>query len=236
MLKQKRIVKDSPKTGSVSRGVIGKAIKEVKANKTKRCKFCKEPCLVDGGIQTMRGFFCDYDNCMKGELAKINERKKKKASVEFNRETKRMKAKIDVSDVRYQHALTQKVFNRLRVLQELKWFSDRELAPVCICCQNPLGNDQWCHGHFKSVGSNSALRYDFKNGYLTHNRNCNMAKSGDIQGLKNGLLMRFGEKEGLAIIEYCETHERSRKYTGEELIGMRKDFSRQIREIENSTL
>lgn len=204
------------------------------ANSKRKCKGCKEYLLVADGVEYPVGFFHNNDSCMWAFVYASQAKAKKKASVEFDRETKRMKAKIDVSDVRYQHALTQKVFNRLRVLQELKWFSDRELAPVCICCQNPLGNDQWCHGHFKSVGSNSALRYDFKNGYLTHNRNCNMAKSGDIQGLKNGLLMRFGQFNGQAIINYCETHERSRKYTGEELIGMRKDFSRQIREIEQN--
>lgn len=194
--------------------------------KTKRCKSCKLFKPIDGAFPTRRGFFCNYQ-CFCDELAKINERKKKKVNSAFDK-------KVKSDNIGHQKELTQDVFNRLRVLQELKWFSDRDLEPVCICCQNPLGNDQWCHGHFKSVGSNSALRYDFKNGYLTHNRNCNMAKSGDIQGLKNGLVMRFGSKEGMAIIEYCETHERSRKYTGEELIGMRKDFSRQIREIEQN--
>jgi len=144
----------------------------------------------------------------------------KKAVIELDRKT-----------LKWQHKQTQSVFNKLRRLQELKWFSDRGLEPLCISCQKPIGNDQWCNGHFKSVGAKGSLRYDFKNSYLQHNRNCNMAKSGDIEGYKKGLVARFGEDEGASVIDYCETHNEIVKYTWQDLESLRSEFNKKIREL-----
>ena len=44
--------------------------------------------------------------------------------------------------------------------------------------------------------------------------------------------LRFGEKEGNAIIEHCETDRKTRKYTAEELKNMRTEFSAMVRELE----
>ena len=142
----------------------------------------------------------------------------KKAVTELNRKT-----------LSWQHKQTQPVFNKLRRLQELKWFSDRGLEPLCSSCRKPLGNDQWCNGHFKSVGANGRLRYDFKNSYLQHNRNCNMAKSGDASNYEKGLIERFGEKEGREIISYCEENNKPLKFSWQEIEELRKEFNNKIK-------
>jgi len=157
---------------------------------------------------------------------KAVERDNSKALKEYNRR-----------DVRWQHKKTQPAFNKMRKLQELKWFSDRGLEPLCISCALPLRDDQWCCGHFKTVGSNGLLRYSEINTYLQHNKNCNMSLSGNIEGsngtigYKKGLVKRFGEDEGLAIIEYCETNNHIKKWEWQELDDMRKEFNAKIRAL-----
>ena len=106
----------------------------------------------------------------------------------------------------------------MRVLQEFKWFADRGLEPTCISCGKKLGGDQWCNGHYKTRGSTPELALDPKNSYLQHNVLCNMHLSGDIEGTKatrgykKGLIERFGEAEGQAIIDYCESPHKAKKY------------------------
>jgi hypothetical protein len=142
-------------------------------------------------------------------------------------------------DLSKQLELCQKVFNKLRRLQELKWFADRGLEPTCISCGKPKGGDIFCAGHFKTRGAQSGLRFDPKNVYLQHNRRCNSDLSGDIYGTKTthgylqGLRNRFGDEEAKNIIDYCETNTEVKKWTCDELIAMRKDWNKQIRELEN---
>lgn len=144
------------------------------------------------------------------------------------------KKAFKLSDTKLQHDLTQAVFNKLRVLQEKKWFADRGLEPECISCGKQ--NMDWCCGHFKSRGAQGNLRYDEKNTYLQCNRYCNMGLSGNISGNKTtrgyvaGLFVRFGEI-AQSIIDYCESNTAVKKWTGEELQEMRKTFNLQIKEL-----
>ena len=48
-----------------------------------------------------------------------------------------------------------------------------------------------------------------------------------MQGLRN----RFGDEEAQAIIEYCETNTEVKKWTCEDLIAMRKEWNKEIREL-----
>jgi len=168
-------------------------------------------------------------------LALVREKEAKKRSKEAKTNRK------DVLDLNrrtlsWQHKHTQKSFNRMRVLEELKWFADRGSPPTCISCNMPLGNDQWCCGHFKTVASAGRLRYDRKNAFLQHNFSCNMNKSGDIEGYKRGLMggFRFIAKAGALIIDYCERNTHAKKWTCDELEGLRKEFNQKIKQLENS--
>lgn len=152
----------------------------------------------------------------------------RKDLLEFNRRT-----------IKWQHKQTKPVFNRMRVLEELKWFAIRGIAPACISCGKELGGDIWCCGHFKTVGAQSDLMYDKRNTYLQHNRSCNMSLSGDIAGTKNtpgykqGLLNRFGNEQGQRIIDYCETYHEPVKWTWEKLEAFRKECNKTIRGLKN---
>lgn len=190
-------------------------------------KFIKHPIGVFCTDKHMFDFISDKQQKQRErQLAKAKTAKKKlektnkKALIDLNRRT-----------LKWQHKQTQPVFNKLRRLQELKWFEDRGLEPVCISCQKPIGNDQWCNGHLKTVGSNGRLRYDPVNSYLQHNRQCNMGKSGDVANYKDGVIMRFGEDEGQLIIDYCESNNSPIKRSWQDIESMRKEFNRKIREL-----
>lgn len=198
--------------------------KEVKPKNNPKCKICKN--RVGNPFAKVCSPECAIAFAKKEKLSEYRKEslKKKKTFIDNNLPT--------------QHRLCQPVFNKLRRLQELKWFKDRGLEPTCISCGKPKGGDSWCNGHFKTVGSQGRLRYDSKNCYLQHNRYCNMALSGDIYGTKNthgyiqGLKNRFGEEEAKRIIEYCETNAEPVKWKCEDLISMRKEWNKEIKELE----
>jgi hypothetical protein len=154
----------------------------------------------------------------------------------FNKETKELKAGLNRTDLKWQHKLTQKSFNKLRVLQEFKWFEDRGLEPECISCGKK--NMDWCCGHLKTVGSAGRLRYDEKNTYLQCNRYCNMGLSGNIngntttRGYLNGLDDRFEPKGASVIKEYCEQNTHAKKWEWRELESMRESFNESIRNMD----
>ena len=200
----------------------------------KRCRYCKEKFANETMKKVNLTWFCSYDHAAKFGVEKSN---KSIALVEAKKH-RAAKASLKLDNTRHQHKLTQKVFNRLRVLQELEWFNNTGIEPYCISCGKT--NMDWCCGHFKTVGSSGALRYDVKNTTLQCNFYCNMNKSGNIEGCskthgyKKGLLLRFGEIEGQRIIDYCmEGQSTIKKWTGLELQQMRKEFSAEIKRLES---
>lgn len=206
------------------------------ANSKNRCTHCREYFPAGRMVVVGKLKFCCDDHKIayavgKGRIAA-------KAQREERERIKSMSVRdLNRSSLKWQHDKTQKVFNRLRVLQEKKWYADQGLEPVCISCQRPLGFDQWCCGHLKTVKARSDLRYDPLNTHLQHNRRCNQQLSGDIAGTDNtpgyleGIKVRYGEERAEEIIEYLNRDPGPRRYTCEELEGMRKEFNRQIREI-----
>ncbi|UKH48609.1 hypothetical protein [Vibrio phage vB_ValP_FGH] len=213
-------------------------------NKKRKCLHCKEFSNAEEGIRVPAGFFCSLDHATKYAKAKqerARERQQQKAKAEQRKTEKATRAASRDAkrrDLKWQHKLTQKAFNRMRVLEELLWFKQRGLEPECISCGRPLGGDQWCCGHFKTRGAQSGLRYDPKNTYIQHNHRCNMNLSGDIdgtkttRGYKQGLKDRFGEEEGQAIIDYCESNTAPVKWSWEELEKNRALYNARIRELE----
>lgn len=207
------------------------------ANSTRKCCGCKERFRTESMIRLPVGYFhsvdCSIQYANKKTAAKV---KKQKDQVKKN--NARQKRAFKTNDVSHQKELTQAVFNRMRRLQELKWFRDRGLEPECISCGKI--NMDWCCGHFKTVASSGALRFSVSNTYLQCNRYCNKGKSGNIEGCKNtrgykkGLVERFGYPKGISIMDWCEQNQANiKRWTGAELIEMRKEFNKQIRELES---
>ncbi len=200
----------------------------------RRCKHCDK--WSEKFIELPAGTFRNMDHAMiwvrREQARKLKERTAKIKS------DKKQARDVNRSKLGWQHKHTQAAFNKMRVLEELLWFKERGLEPVCISCGNPLGADQWCNGHFKTVGAQGCLRYDPINCALQHNVRCNQHLSGDIYGTKStrgyikGLLERFGEEEGQARIDYCETNTRTVKWEWRQLEEMRAEFRRSIKRYE----
>lgn len=214
------------------------------ANAKRRCTYCKKYKEADKGIVAPIGFFCDkncrYDYATKQTSKLVSKSKKivKQAQAKDDKASRAASKEAKRRDLKWQHGLTQKAFNKMRVLEEKLWFKERGLEPECISCGRPIGGDQWCCGHFKTRGAQSGLRYDRKNTFLQHNHRCNMNLSGDIsgtkttRGYKQGLIDRFGEEEGQAIIDYCETHSEPVKWAWGDLEEFRTQLNSKIRELE----
>jgi hypothetical protein len=153
--------------------------------------------------------------------------KQNKLAKTEKKKTSKAVRELDRKDVRWQHKLTQPVFNRMRVLEELKFFSGKGIEPTCVSCQQPLGGDQWCCGHLKSQGGNPKLRYDPKNTFLQHNHRCNMHLSGDIENYRHGIINgpRFKTMAGIAILLHCDTNTGPYKWEWKEVEDMRKVFA-----------
>jgi hypothetical protein len=200
------------------------------ANAKRRCIFCKEYEYAEDGIVLNPGFFCSIEHATKYGHDKAV-KTKEKAVKDKN---KKFKAKVLLKDVAYQHSITQPVYNRMRVLEEKLWYLERGLTPKCISCGK---KEDFCCGHFKTRGSQKNLAYDRVNNFLQCNTYCNKHLSGNINGNKNtrgyiaGLFERFGDEKAQEIIDYCEAHTEVKKWTGEELIGMRAEFNAKIRQL-----
>jgi predicted nucleic acid-binding Zn ribbon protein len=188
--------------------------------KQKKCKACGKEYTQYSSTQKACSIKCAIALVQESDRKKTA-RRNRKALKEYNRR-----------DLKWQHKQTQPAFNKLRRLQEFKWFKDRGLEPSCISCGKPIGNDQWCNGHYKTVGSNGRLRYDPLNSYLQHNRSCNMGRSGDIGNYEKGLVKRFGKDEGKKIMDYCQSQNAPKKWTWQELEDMRSGFNVEIKALE----
>lgn len=209
--------------------------------KQKQCKRkeCRIKADAENGVMVNMSFFCSYSCASKHgiELSnKMRERslaKQKREKIESNKADKKAVRELNRKCKRWQDKHTQAAFNKMRRAEELLWFKERGLNPICISCGLELGGDEWCCGHLKTRKAWPELRYDRKNTFLQHNVRCNKNLSGDIEGYKAGLVKRFGKKEGLAIIEYCESYKEPLSRSCGELEAMRKVFNATLRRIVN---
>lgn len=211
------------------------------ANSKRLCKLHKE--YITTFIKVPAGVFCTYKAASEWARAKVAEKaqrmRNKAIKAEKSKHIKQKKS-FKRNDVSHQHKLTQPVFNRMRVLEEMEWFKSKGQEPECISCGKTKMD--WCCGHLKTVGAQGGLRYDPKNTMLQCNRYCNMGLSGNINGNKTtrgylqGVIDRYGSEEAQRRFDYLE--DRSHKtvrYTGEQLVEIRKRFNAGIRELERGS-
>lgn len=190
-----------------------------------KCPICKQPATQRFGLK----LFCGFEHAAEwGQMqAQKNKAKKQKEQRKSDRERKqRLKTQSEwKSEV-------QDVFNKMRRLEELLWFKQRGMEPFCISCQKPLGNDVWACGHYKTRGARSDIALDRNNTFLQHNFQCNSNKSGDVEGIKIGLAVRFGDDEAKRIVDYCEVVQSTPKRTAEEWQALKKEFNAEIRRLQ----
>lgn len=190
-----------------------------------KCKFCKQPATQRFGLN----YFCNPD-CAYNQARAIQA---KKASKDASEQRKRDRERLVKLKKPSEHASeAQTLFNKMRRLECLLWFKERNLEPVCISCQKSLGGDVWACGHYKTRGARKDLAFERLNTHLQHNFSCNKNKSGDVEGQKIGYAMIYGAEKAEIILADLEVRREMPKRTPEDWQAMKKEFSAEIRRLE----
>jgi hypothetical protein len=94
----------------------------------------------------------------------------------------------------------------------------RDRFDGCISCDKPAHWDgQWHASHFKSVGSNSALRYNLWNINKACSE-CNLFLSGNIREYEKRLVLKIGAEK----VEWLKCQNRVTEYTAEYLDRLKR--------------
>ena len=122
-----------------------------------KCSQCKTVKLKEELFYSSLKPYCSPE-CGAKLALKLYSKKKKQEEKAYDDKTRALKKTFNSNDLAHQRKLTQKAFNKMRVLEELQWFESRGLQPKCISCSGELGNDQRSCGHFKTRGAQGNLR------------------------------------------------------------------------------
>lgn len=114
---------------------------------------------------------------------------------------------------------TERVINRYVLLR------DRNEG-CCSCFKGSHWDGVWHASHYKSVGSNSGLRFNLRN-ISKGCSECNLHKSGNATEYAR----RIEAKHGPERVEWLKNHDRSRDYTVEYLQRLTKVFNKKCLRI-----
>lgn len=109
----------------------------------------------------------------------------------------------------------------------------RDYGKPCICCGQPLGlgsvGGGYDCGHYRSVGSAPHLRFDERNAH-GQRKQCNRYGAGRAVDYRVGLIARIGLEE----VETLEADQTSRHWSSEQLIEIRDEYRRKLKQIKTS--
>lgn len=194
------------------------------ANKT-LCPICRQPATQKVNLR----LFCSIEHAAEWGQMQAQKNKAKKQKEQRRKD----KARLEEIKKPSEHASeAQDLFNKMRRLEELLWFKQQGLEPICISCQKPLGGDIWACGHNKTRGARKDLAFERLNTHLQHNFGCNSNKSGDVEGQSIGYALRYGKEEAERILADLEIRREIPKRTHDEWNAMKKEYRAEIRRLE----
>lgn len=109
------------------------------------------------------------------------------------------------------------------------WIRARDNGLPCISC-GTTADVQYAAGHYKSVGSSPALRFEPLNVHRQCNRYCNMGKSGNIGAYREGLIRKIGQEA----VDWLEGPQEPKRYTVEDYQAIKVKYRALVREMEKS--
>ena len=185
--------------------------------KPKRCKSCKEKFTPARPLQSCCGINC--------AIAHANRLKAKESTQQ--RKLERAERKIKLNAIKTIPELikeAQTAFNA--------FIRERDKSLLCICCDKPygtndLGGDFDC-GHYRSRGAAGHLRFNEDNAF-GQRKYCNTYLSGNVQGMRQGMIKRIGIDRVMSVELNNETH----KWTKEELISIKLKYRAKLKELKN---
>lgn len=171
--------------------------------KQKKCRYCKTLFTPTMPMQIVCGIECAK------AIAK-----KKREKVEKANDRQR---KEELKPLQYWLKRTEKAVNA--------FVRERDREQPCISCGT---NDaaEWHAGHWKSVGANSALRFDPANIHRQCDQ-CNVFKGGNANEYEIRLPARIGQAE----VDRLKHAPRLRKWTREECQAIENEFKAKLKEL-----
>lgn len=185
------------------------------AIRQKKCKVCGDKFTPFNSIQpTCGNFECNMTYAM--AVVQKNDAKKAKDEAKATREAK-TRAKPRSKWMAEAQAAVNKVI-RLR---------DKDRP--CISCGTHTAG-KWDAGHYRSVGSNPALRFEPLN---IHKQcvPCNQHLSGNAMEYRIGLIARIGQEA----VDFLEGPHEAKHYTIDDLKKIKADYNRIAKEMECTT-
>ena len=167
----------------------------------KTCKTCRQKFLPSRPMQVVCSPLC--------AAALVAKKRREKMAKEASAERKETREKLRAMET------YQKRCGRVQELANA-YVRLRDRNEPCISCGKPsTWAGQWHCSHYKSVGSNSFLRFN----YYNLNKSCSVCNnhlSGNISGYREGLTRKYGDW----VIPMLESAPKSRKYSNEYLERM----------------
>lgn len=191
------------KRSELKRTQFKPTVKPAKGPRQKKCanRECRALYLPDPA-QSFRTW-CSPECGTLIALARLAKQKAAKAKAERVADRKRKEEGMPHKE---RLEAVQKLANRIAIL--------RDWEDGCISCdKGPAWQGGAWHGsHYKSVGSNSALRFNLHNIHKACNQ-CNWHKAGNIADYEPRLAIKLGDER----LEWLKNHPRSREYSTEYL-------------------
>ncbi|MDE1011113.1 MAG: recombination protein NinG [Paraburkholderia fungorum] len=180
--------------------------------KPKRCRQCKVTFQPARSMQAV----CS-PACAQAYAKKLAEQKAARAKRD---DRKSLREALEKAKTRGQHLKElQTAFNA--------WIRARDAGLPCISCGRPASwRGQWDAGHYRSVGSNPASRFD----PLNVNKQCgpcNVHLSGNLIAYRAGLV----KKIGLSEVERLEGPHLPLKLTLPEILEMKAFYRAEVRRL-----
>lgn len=191
-----------------------------KPPKGPRPKKCKNRACRTSYIPDPSQPWKDWCSVDCGTVLAIEKLAKQKAAKEKSERAEAKRRKEQGMSIRERLAALQVLVNRYVVL--------RDKDENCISCPMPAHYDgAWHASHFKSVGSNSNLRFNLLNIHKGCAQ-CNLFKSGNIAEYEKRLRLKIGDDR----VEWLKTADRSRVYDHDYLIRFSIIMRRKIKRLE----
>lgn len=182
-----------------------------KAPKPKTCKVCKAKFIPFRSTQPTCGSVpCGVEYGLR-VVAKAKAAKARKEATALR------EAKVAAKPRDKWLKEAQAAFNRFVRLRD----ADRP----CISCGTTIA--KWDAGHYRSVGSNPALRFEPLNNHKQCAQ-CNQHKSGNAIEYRIGLIARIG----LEAVEWLEGPHDPKHYTIDDLRAIKATYAAKCRELE----
>jgi hypothetical protein len=188
--------------------------------KQPRPKKCKNPaCKTLFVPQRLGQAVCNYACGL--AIKDVNQEKARKALADVGRkELKAAKERIKPKGQYMREAQT--AFNA--------WVRARDAGLPCISC-GTTADIQYAAGHFRSAGGHPELRFEPLNVNLQCNRNCNMAKSGNLGPYRIELIKRIGQEK----VDWLEGPHEPKRYTIDDLKAIKAHYRALARELKRAT-